>query len=355
MRTLTLVLLLGTATSFLAFDSASAQGKPPEVPQTTKEAKKGKTISYYAHVSYDENTHETTLSPLFPEGTSEDMQHAVTQHAKLQFGDHEAALAEHKEKPATLFNFGKFAKSFEKKATRVAKTAQEGGDWKKTLIEQGQKGVKDMTRSAVQDPQVQAEVKKQASAIAGKLVEEGTKQAKEALTTGMQDLMKPATPTTGPKLPPPPPPVTGGTKLPPPPSNLPPPPLPTATPGGIKLPPPPTNLPPPPAYTPPQKVEPHPPTAPPRAGLLSQIRAGKTLKKVDQQGQTPKPQTGRAGLLGQIQAGTQLKSVKDRQLPAAKQQQGGGSLQDALASSLAKMRPSIAGTGDTGEDDDDWD
>ncbi|KAF3705075.1 Neural Wiskott-Aldrich syndrome protein [Channa argus] len=117
----------------------------------------------------------------------------------------------------------------------------------------------------------------------------------------------PPPPSRG-SLPPPPPPAHASIHVPPPP---PPPPPSSSTPSSTGAPPPPPPPPPPPGP---------PPPAPnggdgslPSAGksvLLSQIREGTQLKKVEQK-ERPVSSTGRDALLDQIRQGIQLKSRDD--------------------------------------------
>uniref|UniRef100_A0A665TSS3 WASP like actin nucleation promoting factor b n=1 Tax=Echeneis naucrates TaxID=173247 RepID=A0A665TSS3_ECHNA len=125
--------------------------------------------------------------------------------------------------------------------------------------------------------------------------------------------------------PPPPPPARGrGAPPPPPPSRAPvsaPPPPPPSRPGMSAPPPPPPSRGPPPPPPPPPPPGP-PPAAPPlpteanggdsslsstgKSALLSQIREGTQLKKVEQK-ERPVSSTGRDALLDQIRQGVQLK------------------------------------------------
>jgi len=93
-------------------------------------------------------------------------------------------------------------------------------------------------------------------------------------------------------------------------------------------------------------------------GLLGQIAAGKTLKKVDVES-IPKATDGRSGLLSQIQSGVALKKAAERKLAEKKADDGPISVADILARRIAIIGndKNDDDSSDSGDDwdDDDWD
>uniref|UniRef100_A0A4W5PNF6 WASP like actin nucleation promoting factor n=1 Tax=Hucho hucho TaxID=62062 RepID=A0A4W5PNF6_9TELE len=202
--------------------------------------------------------------------------------------------------------------------------------------------------------------------------------------------------------PPPPPPVRGrGAPPPPPPSRAPtsaPPPPPPSRPGMGAPPPPPTRgllpppplaphappPPPPPSFTPagigsgapppppPPPGPPPPPMLPEADGggggagkpsaLLSQIREGAPLKKVEQKERPVSTSTGRDGLLEQIRQGKQLKTVTDEPGSGGPATPSAG-IVGALMEVMQKRSKAIHSSDDDDdddeeedfEDDDEWD
>ncbi|XP_037551867.1 WASP like actin nucleation promoting factor b isoform X2 [Nematolebias whitei] len=153
--------------------------------------------------------------------------------------------------------------------------------------------------------------------------------------------------------PPPPPPNRGGPPLPPMPSHVsipvapPPPPLPPLAPASNGAPPPP---PPPPGPPPPLSSEAN---GGDKSALLSQIREGSQLKKVEQR-ERPVSSSGRDALLDQIRQGIQLKSVDDNidSAPATSAPTSGivGALMKAM-----KDRSRVIHSSDDDDDDDEED
>uniref|UniRef100_A0A672JMG5 WASP like actin nucleation promoting factor b n=1 Tax=Salarias fasciatus TaxID=181472 RepID=A0A672JMG5_SALFA len=171
----------------------------------------------------------------------------------------------------------------------------------------------------------------------------------------------------GMSAPPPPPPSRGSLPLPPPPAHAsfpvaaapPPPPPPPAVPSGFGVPAPPPPPPPPPGPPPPAP----PPLeanggdgGPPSSGksaLLSQIREGTQLKKVEQKDR-PVSSTGRDALLDQIRQGIQLKPREDNtDAPAAPAPSAG--IVGALMEVMQKRSRAIHSSDEDDDDDDDED
>uniref|UniRef100_A0A3Q3VVJ2 Uncharacterized protein n=1 Tax=Mola mola TaxID=94237 RepID=A0A3Q3VVJ2_MOLML len=187
---------------------------------------------------------------------------------------------------------------------------------------------------------------------------------------------------------PPPPPARGrGVPPPPPPSRAPvsaPPPPPPSRPGMSAPPPPPPPSrgflppPPPPAHSsipvavggPPPPPPPPPPPGPPppapplsmdanggeggKSALLSQIREGTQLKKVEQKDR-PVSSTGRDALLDQIRQGIQLKSVNDITDLAPSSQAPSSGIVGALMEVMQKRSKAIHSSDEDDDDDDDED
>ncbi|XP_036373654.1 neural Wiskott-Aldrich syndrome protein-like isoform X2 [Megalops cyprinoides] len=163
--------------------------------------------------------------------------------------------------------------------------------------------------------------------------------------------------------PPPPPPTRGHLPPPPPPSHAslaphappPPPPPPSSSPAGMGGPPPPPPPPPPPGPPPPA------PPPPPdmdggesqggKSALLSQIREGTHLKKVEQNNR-PVSSTGRDALLDQIRQGIQLKTVADAPDSAPPTPAPSTGIVGALMEVMQKRSKAIHSS-DEDEDDDD--
>ncbi|CAN9508222.1 unnamed protein product [Ophioblennius macclurei] len=169
--------------------------------------------------------------------------------------------------------------------------------------------------------------------------------------------------------PPPPPPSRGSLPPPPPPAHAmmpvappPPPPAPTpaAIPSGYGVPAPPPPPPPPPG--------PPPPAPPPleanggdggppsigKSALLSQIREGTQLKKVEQKERPVSSSTGRDALLDQIRQGIQLKTRDDApDAPAAQAPSAG--IVGALMEVMQKRSRAIHSSDEDDDDEDDED
>ncbi|XP_056131976.1 actin nucleation-promoting factor WASL-like isoform X2 [Lampris incognitus] len=182
----------------------------------------------------------------------------------------------------------------------------------------------------------------------------------------------------GMSAPPPPPPSRGSLPPPPPPAHAslpvappPPPPPPSSAPSGGGAPPPPPPPPPPPG--PPPPAPPPLPEAnggdsgsPPGSGgksaLLSQIREGTQLKKVEQK-ERPVSSTGRDALLDQIRQGIQLKTRDDTQESAPSTPAPSAGIVGALMEVMQKRSKAIHSSDEDDddeededfEDDDEWD
>ncbi|XP_028277409.1 neural Wiskott-Aldrich syndrome protein-like isoform X2 [Parambassis ranga] len=184
--------------------------------------------------------------------------------------------------------------------------------------------------------------------------------------------------------PPPPPPSRPGISAPPPPppsrGSLPPPPPPAHASLPIAPPPPPpppassipssTGAPPPPPPPPPPPGPP-PPAPPPlpsegdggdsslpspggKSALLSQIREGTQLKKVEQK-ERPVSSTGRDALLDQIRQGIQLKSRDDNTEPAPAAPPPSAGIVGALMEVMQKRSKAIHSSDEDDDDEDDED
>uniref|UniRef100_A0AAY5K4M1 WASP like actin nucleation promoting factor b n=1 Tax=Esox lucius TaxID=8010 RepID=A0AAY5K4M1_ESOLU len=173
--------------------------------------------------------------------------------------------------------------------------------------------------------------------------------------------------------PPPPPPTRGPVPPPPQPSHAslapqapPPPPPPSSAPAGMG-----SGAPPPPPPPPPPPGPPPPPILPEADGgggagkpsaLLSQIREGAQLKKVDQKERPVSTNTGRDGLLEQIRQGKQLKAVTDTPESGGPPTPSAG-IVGALMEVMQKRSKAIHSSDDDDdddeeedfEDDDEWD
>uniref|UniRef100_A0A667XF69 WASP like actin nucleation promoting factor n=1 Tax=Myripristis murdjan TaxID=586833 RepID=A0A667XF69_9TELE len=175
----------------------------------------------------------------------------------------------------------------------------------------------------------------------------------------------------GVSAPPPPPPSRGSLPPPPPPSHAsmpvapppPPPPPASSTPSGTGVPPPPPPPPPPPGPPPPA-----PPPLPEANGgdsglpspmggkslLLSQIREGTQLKKVDQR-ERPVSSTGRDALLDQIRQGIQLKSVRNLSNSTPPTPAPSSGIVGALIEVMQKRSKAIHSSDEDDDDDEDED
>ncbi|XP_029901546.1 neural Wiskott-Aldrich syndrome protein isoform X2 [Myripristis murdjan] len=175
----------------------------------------------------------------------------------------------------------------------------------------------------------------------------------------------------GVSAPPPPPPSRGSLPPPPPPSHAsmpvapppPPPPPASSTPSGTGVPPPPPPPPPPPGPPPPA-----PPPLPEANGgdsglpspmggkslLLSQIREGTQLKKVDQR-ERPVSSTGRDALLDQIRQGIQLKSREDTPDSTPPTPAPSSGIVGALIEVMQKRSKAIHSSDEDDDDDEDED
>ncbi|KAM3587268.1 uncharacterized protein V6R79_000495 [Siganus canaliculatus] len=177
--------------------------------------------------------------------------------------------------------------------------------------------------------------------------------------------------------PPPPPPSRPGMSAPPPPppsrGSLPPPPPPAhaSIPAGPPPPPPPSSsIPsstggPPPPPPPPPPPGPPPPAPPPlpmesnggdtgKSALLSQIREGTQLKKVDQK-ERPVSSTGRDALLDQIRQGIQLKPRDDNTDSTTATQAPSSGIVGALMEVMQKRSKAIHSSDEDDDDDEDED
>ncbi|XP_070847983.1 WASP like actin nucleation promoting factor b isoform X1 [Chaetodon trifascialis] len=173
----------------------------------------------------------------------------------------------------------------------------------------------------------------------------------------------------GMSAPPPPPPSRGSLPPPPPPAHAsipvapppPPPPPSSSMPSSAGGPPPPPPPPPPPGPPPPAPPLPteanggdssHPSSG--KSALLSQIREGTQLKKVEQK-ERPVSSTGRDALLDQIRQGIQLKTRDDNSdsTPSAPAPSAG--IVGALMEVMQKRSKAIHSSDDEDDDDDDED
>ncbi|XP_047245409.1 WASP like actin nucleation promoting factor b isoform X2 [Girardinichthys multiradiatus] len=162
----------------------------------------------------------------------------------------------------------------------------------------------------------------------------------------------------GMSAPPPPPPSRGF--LPPPPTPVhasipvappPPPPPPSSAPSSNGGPPPPPP-PPPPGPPPPPSVEAN--GGEGKSALLSQIREGAQLKKVDQK-ERPVSTGGRDALLDQIRQGFQLKTRDDNSEPAPADAAPTAGIVGALMAAMQKRSKAIHSSDDDDDDEDDED
>ncbi|XP_038594477.1 WASP like actin nucleation promoting factor b isoform X1 [Micropterus salmoides] len=170
----------------------------------------------------------------------------------------------------------------------------------------------------------------------------------------------PPPPSRGP-LPPPPPPAHASVPAAPPPP--PPPPPSSSTPSNTGAPPPPPPPPPPPGPPPPA---PPPPTetnggdgslssSGGKSALLSQIREGAQLKKVEQKERPVSNSTGRDALLDQIRQGIQLKPREDTsdQVPSTPASSAG--IVGALMEVMQKRSKAIHSSDEDDDDEEDED
>ncbi|XP_036977529.1 WASP like actin nucleation promoting factor b isoform X1 [Acanthopagrus latus] len=181
--------------------------------------------------------------------------------------------------------------------------------------------------------------------------------------------------------PPPPPPSRPGMSAPPPPppsrGSLPPPPPPAHASIPVVPPPPPPALspappsiggapPPPPPPPPPGPPPPAPPPLPTEANggdsggsgksaLLSQIREGTQLKKVEQKERPVSNSTGRDALLDQIRQGIQLKTREDAPDAAPSNPAPSAGIVGALMEVMQKRSKAIHSSDEDDDDDDDED
>ncbi|XP_059360759.1 actin nucleation-promoting factor WASL-like isoform X3 [Carassius carassius] len=195
----------------------------------------------------------------------------------------------------------------------------------------------------------------------------------------------PPPPSRGRGAPPPPPPSRVPTSAPPPPPpsrpgfGAPPPPPPSRGPGTAPPPPPPPQpaslSPPAPPPPPPSSVggapppPPPPPPGPPppapllsdgdsgevqggKSALLSQIRDGAQLKKVDQNNKPPVSDGGRNSLLDQIRQGIQLKNVQETTDSATPTSAPSSGIVGALMEVMQKRSKAIHSSDDDDDDDD---
>uniref|UniRef100_A0A667XF71 WASP like actin nucleation promoting factor n=1 Tax=Myripristis murdjan TaxID=586833 RepID=A0A667XF71_9TELE len=160
----------------------------------------------------------------------------------------------------------------------------------------------------------------------------------------------------GVSAPPPPPPSRGSLPPPPPPSHAsmpvapppPPPPPASSTPSGTGVPPPPPPPPPPPG----DSGLPSPMGG--KSLLLSQIREGTQLKKVDQR-ERPVSSTGRDALLDQIRQGIQLKSREDTPDSTPPTPAPSSGIVGALIEVMQKRSKAIHSSDEDDDDDEDED
>uniref|UniRef100_A0A3P9BPE9 WASP like actin nucleation promoting factor n=1 Tax=Maylandia zebra TaxID=106582 RepID=A0A3P9BPE9_9CICH len=156
----------------------------------------------------------------------------------------------------------------------------------------------------------------------------------------------PATPSTGPRIPsrctspPPPPPPSSGAGAPPPPPPPPPPPGP----------PPPA----PPLATEANGGDSSLPTSGNKSALLSQIREGTQLKKVEQK-ERPASNVGRDALLDQIRQGIQLKTRDDNNDSAPASPAPSSGIVGALMEVMEKRKRAIHSSDEDDDDEDDED
>ncbi|XP_061921705.1 actin nucleation-promoting factor WASL-like isoform X1 [Entelurus aequoreus] len=149
-------------------------------------------------------------------------------------------------------------------------------------------------------------------------------------------------------LPPPPPPAHSSTLTPPPP----PPPMTTSIPFGTGAPPPPP--PPPPGPPPPgMSMEANGGDSGGKSALLSQIREGTQLKKMEQK-ERPVSNVGRDALLGQIRQGIQLKARDDNDSPPSSMAPSAG-IVGALMEVMQKRSKAIHSSDEDEDDEDDED
>ncbi|XP_014898306.1 neural Wiskott-Aldrich syndrome protein isoform X1 [Poecilia latipinna] len=172
--------------------------------------------------------------------------------------------------------------------------------------------------------------------------------------------------------PPPPPPSRPGMSAPPPPppsrGALPPPPAPAHASLPVAPPPPPlppaaaSNGAPPPPPPPPPPPAPGPPPPPSmeanggdgKSALLSQIREGAQLKKVEQK-ERPVSTGGRDALLDQIRQGVQLKARDDNSEQTSADSAPTAGIVGALMAAMQKRSKAIHSSDDDDDDDDDDD
>ncbi|XP_026002461.1 neural Wiskott-Aldrich syndrome protein-like isoform X3 [Astatotilapia calliptera] len=165
----------------------------------------------------------------------------------------------------------------------------------------------------------------------------------------------PPPPSRGP-LPPPPPPVHASLPVAPPP---PPPPPPSSGAGAPPPPPPPPPPPGPPPPAPPLATEANGgdsslPTSGNKSALLSQIREGTQLKKVEQK-ERPASNVGRDALLDQIRQGIQLKTRDDNNDSAPASPAPSSGIVGALMEVMEKRKRAIHSSDEDDDDEDDED
>ncbi|XP_005725326.1 neural Wiskott-Aldrich syndrome protein-like isoform X2 [Pundamilia nyererei] len=167
----------------------------------------------------------------------------------------------------------------------------------------------------------------------------------------------PPPPSRGP-LPPPPPPVHASLPVAPPP----PPPPPPSSGAGAGAPPPPPPPPPPPGPPPPAPPlateanggDSSLPTSGNKSALLSQIREGTQLKKVEQK-ERPASNVGRDALLDQIRQGIQLKTRDDNNDSAPASPAPSSGIVGALMEVMEKRKRAIHSSDEDDDDEDDED
>ncbi|XP_033931045.1 LOW QUALITY PROTEIN: actin nucleation-promoting factor WASL-like [Pseudochaenichthys georgianus] len=159
--------------------------------------------------------------------------------------------------------------------------------------------------------------------------------------------------------PPPPPPSRGSLPPPPPPAHAsihvaPPPPPPPAS---MEGPPPPPPPPPPPGPPPPPPPPPHGANEGevPKSALLSQIREGRQLKKVEQKERPVSNNTGRDSLLVQIRQGIQLKVREENSDSAPSTPALSAGIVGALMEVMQKRSKAIHSSDEDDDDEDDED
>uniref|UniRef100_A0A3P8TTZ7 WASP like actin nucleation promoting factor n=1 Tax=Amphiprion percula TaxID=161767 RepID=A0A3P8TTZ7_AMPPE len=171
--------------------------------------------------------------------------------------------------------------------------------------------------------------------------------------------------------PPPPPPSRGSLPPPPPPAHAsipvapppPPPPPSSSTPSSTGVPPPPPPPPPPPGPpppAPPPSMEANggdsgPPSSGNKSALLSQIREGTQLKKVEQKERPVSSSTGRDALLDQIRQGIQLKSRDDNSDSTPSTPAPSAGIVGALMEVMQKRSKAIHSSDEDDDDEDDED